>query len=68
MIDLFGHAMYAVLMTGTWLGAKGCAVGWLLRMLGDLGWMWIGYKMKMTSIIIWSAVFFLVDTFAFLSN
>ena len=65
MIDILGHAAYAVLMTGTWFAAKGWASGWLLRMLGDMGWLLLGLQMEMTSIIFWSAVFFLIDTIAF---
>lgn len=65
MIDLAGHAAYAVIVAGTWLGAKGYAGGWGLRMIGDIGWLALGILMGMSSIIFWSGVFFLVDLVAF---
>ena len=65
MIDLFGHLAYAVIVAGTWLGAKGYASGWALRVIGGGGWLTLGIFMEMSSIIFWSAVFILVDSVAF---
>ena len=64
MIDLFGHLSYAVLIVGTWFAAKGPRIGWYLRMAGDFGWIILGGFMGMTSIILWSLVFFWVDLVA----
>lgn len=66
MIDFLGHVMYAVLILGTWLAGKGYRIGWLIRMGGDCGWLILGSLMGMTSIVVWSAVFYCVDAVAFL--
>lgn len=35
--------------------------GWASRLAGSLGWCWVGTRIKMRSIVIWSLVFAAAD-------
>ncbi len=56
-LDLVGHGAYALLFAGTMLIANQNAWGWPLYLLGDLAWLWIGWKLRMWSIVLWQFAF-----------
>ena len=61
MIDFFGHLAYASIMVGMFLLARRNAYGWVARLLGDAGWVAIGFALGMSSIILWGFVFIVLD-------
>lgn len=61
-LDNLGHAAYVALIAGQLLIAWECgAAGWVLRVAGEATWAWIGWRMGMASIWLWSTVFAVVD-------
>lgn len=61
MIDLLGHLGYASIMIGMVLLARRNAYGWVARLLGDAGWVALGFVLGMSSIVLWGLVFVLLD-------
>lgn len=61
MIDFFGHVAYAAVLAGMILLTRQNIHGWLVKALGDGGWVVLGIAMGMSSIIIWGAFFVLLD-------
>jgi hypothetical protein len=61
MLDFFGHLGYASIMVGMFLLARRNAYGWVARLLGDAGWVALGFALGMSSIILWGLVFIAVD-------
>ena len=59
--DTYGHLFYATILIGTFLISRKRKTGWLYRVVGDVGWVAIGYLIGMYSIVAWSAVFALND-------
>jgi hypothetical protein len=59
--DLLGHVFYFLLAVGMYLlaGKNGC--GWLFRLVGELGWVYIGVVTGMTSIWMWGLAFVILD-------
>ena len=60
-LDLFGHAGYILLLVGQLLITKKRKIGFLIRLVGELGWGVIGLALGMSSIVIWSLVFAVVE-------
>lgn len=61
MIDLFGHLSYAAIFVGMLLLSRESNAGWLVKAVGDGGWVVLGVVMGMSSIITWGAFFVLLD-------
>ena len=61
MIDFFGHLAYASIMVGMFLLARRNAYGWVARLLGDAGWVVLGFALGMSSIVLWGLTFIAVD-------
>ena len=61
MSDLAGHLFYVFLIVGTTMTGRGMRSGWLLRLVGSLGWAAIGLYIGMTSILLWSLAFAVID-------
>lgn len=59
--DTYGHLFYISILVGTILLTKKNKYGWLTRVVGDIGWVVVGYFIGMNSIILWSSVFALND-------
>ena len=55
--DFLGHIFYIIILTGTTLVGNKKKTGWLFRIVGDLGWVLIGWYIGMYSIMIWSSIF-----------
>ena len=62
-LNLLGHVFYAFLAVGMFLLAHKNGWGWVFRCTGELGWVWIGWEMQMSSIWIWGGVFASMDIF-----
>jgi hypothetical protein len=45
--------------------AKQIVWGWLVRFVGELIWLFIGIKMKMDSIWIWTPIFLSMELYGF---
>lgn len=67
LLDLFGHLFYASLAFGMFLLAKKSHWGWVFRFIGELGWLWIGIEMGMSSIWGWGALFLCMECYGFWS-
>jgi len=59
--DTYGHLFYIFILIGTILLTKKKKYGWITRVVGDVGWVGIGYFIGMWSIVFWSGVFALND-------
>lgn len=66
-LDLFGHLFYACLATGMFLLARKNRWGWVFRFLGELGWLWIGVELKMSSVWLWGTLFLCMEVYGFWS-
>lgn len=61
MEDVVGHAGYIILALGQWLISKKRMVGWACRCAGDVTWFVLGIMLSMSSIVVWSSIFFALD-------
>ncbi len=65
--DRCGHVGYLLLVGGTLLvgGLAGDAgqvpIGWSMRVVGSIFWSWIGWRIKMRSVMYWSGAFACAD-------
>jgi hypothetical protein len=66
VIDVLGHFFYAWIMLGMILLSQKNKWGWAARLVGELGWVGLGWTMGMTSIWIWGSIFVLIDLCGFL--
>ena len=55
--DKVGHVGYALVFAGHVLLALQQWLGWPISMLGILIWIWLGVRMRFTSIWIWEIIF-----------
>ena len=58
-LDLIGHGGYALLALGVLLIGQQVIWGWPLYVAGDLVWLWLGWRLGMSSIWTWQGVFLL---------
>lgn len=62
--DLVGHVGYVLIGVGLLLIAtQHGTLGWASRVVGDVVWVALGTRMKMTSIALWGSVFVALDTY-----
>ncbi len=59
--DRLGHAAYVFLAGGTYLIASGVWWGWGVRAIGSLLWIWLGWRLGLTSVWLWSSGFAALD-------
>ncbi len=57
LTDAIGHLGYALIFAGTVMVGRKWTVGWLLYLVGDLVWLYLGVEMEMTSIVFWQVAF-----------
>lgn len=55
--DAWGHLAYLLLGAGSLLLAWEMRLGWAVYVSGDLIWAYIGWRMGMSSIYLWSVAF-----------
>ncbi len=67
VLDLFGHLFYASLALGMFLLAKKSRWGWVFRFVGQLGWLWIGVGLEMSSIWGWGTLFLFMECYGYWS-
>lgn len=65
MIDLFGHLFYFFILCGLVLLAKGNALGWALRLVGETGWAVLGIFLGLSSVYVWGFAFVIIDAYGF---
>jgi len=64
--DTYGHIFYATILTGTFFVTRKKKIGWIFRIIGDIGWVAIGWHIQLYSIVFWSFIFSLNDFRGFL--
>lgn len=64
-IDIAGHIAYIFMIVGQIFIANKSVKGFVLRVLGGIIWIILGGFLGLSSIILWSAVFCLVDIWGF---
>lgn len=64
-IDLYGHFSYLFILVGMVLLSHRHSIGFVLRFIGELGWVTIGIVLGMTSIWSWGILFMLNDLYGF---
>lgn len=65
--DHWGHVGYALLFLGQALVTQKMAAGFALRLAGELIWLVIGLRLRMTSIWIWGAAGLVVEVYGFIA-
>lgn len=65
--DLLGHLAYAIIITGVYLVAQKIIWGWACYVVGDLIWLYLGWRMRMSSIYVWQVAFTLLAIYGFWS-
>jgi hypothetical protein len=65
--DWFGHWFYFFIATGMYFISKKDRWGWALRLMGEVGWVWIGLMAHWSSISMWGMLFILIDLNGFLN-
>lgn len=66
-VDFFGHWGYFFIAMGMWAISKREHMGWAMRLFGEGIWVWLGFKMGMTSITMWGLLFMAIDVSGFFS-
>jgi nicotinamide riboside transporter PnuC len=67
MLDFLGHVGYVLILAGMVLISRRSAVGWFLRLLGEVTWLGIGVAMDMSSMVVWGAVFTALDGYSWVT-
>ena len=65
-IDLLGHIFYAMILLGMLGVSWKSRYGWALRFAGEMGWVWLGFLLNLSSIYIWGLMFMAVDIYGFI--
>ena len=61
MIDFFGHLSYAFCVGGTYMVGTRKRAGWVVRGVGDVGWVSCGLAIGLSSIWVWGSIFVVLD-------
>lgn len=61
VIDALGHGFYVALVAGQLAITRRRAWGWALRLAGSLGWAVLGVDLGLSSVVLWSLIFAVVD-------
>jgi hypothetical protein len=60
-IDFFGFCFYAFIFAGMWFLKHKVSIGWIYRLVGEIGWFGIGIYINMPSIWVCSLFFAWLD-------
>jgi hypothetical protein len=66
VIDLLGHFFYVWILLGVVLLSSKNKWGWACRLVGEVGWVVLGFMMNMSSIWAWGFAFVFIDICAFI--
>jgi hypothetical protein len=67
VIDLIGHCCNLLKSIGLFKIARKAPVGWVFRICGGCGWIYVGIHVGLTSIWIWGAVTVATDVIGLVS-
>lgn len=62
-LDFFGHIFYALLFMGMIALAWKKPIGWVLRFIGELGWLFVGIGLGLSSVIVWDSIFLVCEVY-----
>jgi len=65
--NLLGHLGYILIAIGMLLLVHQKALGWLLRLAGEVLWAVIGFMMGMSSLWFWAICFVCLDAYGYIS-
>lgn len=65
-LDWFGHWFYGFLALGMLYLNQRDRWGWVFRIMGEVGWIWIGLLAGWSSIWMWGILFLLIDIRGFM--
>ena len=57
VLDALGHVAYFLLVVGCAMVALKIRAGWAFYVLGDVMWVWLGWRLRLTSVVFWQFVF-----------
>ena len=60
---MFSSLAYTAVLAGTATLSRWPILGWALRIVGDLGWIPLGYVLGVWSIAAWAAAFAAIDVY-----
>ena len=63
MLDLFGFFSYACIFYGLYLIGRKEKSGWVVKLIGDAGWVAIGWQLEMASIFAPEACIAMMDVY-----
>lgn len=55
-LDALGHVGYVFLLVGVWAVGEKIELGWVGYIAGLLIWAFIGWKLRMSSMIVWQLI------------
>lgn len=64
-IDVSGHLSYLLIVLGTFMVGRKNKWGWVLRALGETGWLTLGFILGLSSIWAWGFVFLCIEAYNF---
>ena len=65
-LDCWGHVFYATIFVGLVLLACKNPWGWIFRFVGELGWLFVGIGLGLTSVIVWDSVFLVAEVYGYI--
>ena len=63
--DILGHIGYFFLAAGMFFLARKSLWGWVLRLIGELIWLRIGFMIEMSSVVFWGVIFAGMEIYGF---
>lgn len=66
-LNRLGHLAYVFIASGQVLVAHYHPAGWALRLVGEALWLWIGWRLGMSSIWTWGCLFVALELYGLLS-
>jgi hypothetical protein len=60
-LDLMGHVAEMILLIGTLCLGNRKHFGWGIRIMGGVIWIYVGYKIGMSSLYVWGFIWAVAD-------
>ena len=64
-LDRWGHVAYFFVFLGVFCLANELQIGWAFRFMGEIGWILIGFGMRMSSVWSWGIGFAILDAIGY---